>query len=216
MYIQVTTKCNMRCGHCCYACEPGKGEHMPFEVFAEVLSRWGKKILVDNQWIVIGGGEPTLHPDFWKIISHALSYGPVWVATNGSNTEDALTLCRMAKRGVLRGVLSRDKWHEPIDPVVVETFMAGLVEQEFGYWTNDPKSFDSREIRTVKNPYIGGHAKAGLGGCPCRGVHIKPDGNIYSCGCETAVQIGTVTDGIAVKYQCVSLYDGCYKEWIGN
>ncbi len=216
MYIQVTTVCNMHCAHCCYACEPGKGEHMPFEMFQKVLNNWGEKIFQDNRWIVIGGGEPTLHPDFWKIITYALSYGHVWVATNGSIKEDALALCRMAERGVLRAVLSLDQWHKPIDPEVVESFMTGLTEHEFGYWSDVPNGMDKREIRVVKNPYKGGHALDGVDSCPCRMVHIKPDGIIYSCGCETAIQIGTVNEGIMEKYQCINPYSGCYKEWIGS
>ena len=215
MYIQITSKCNMRCGHCCFACEPGKGEHMSFDMFAEILNKWGERISRDNKWIVIGGGEPTLHPDFWKIISHALSYGHTWIATNGSITEDALKLCRMAERGVLWAVLSLDKWHEPIDPIVIDAFRTGLSEHEFGYKSKDSNSKDKRQIRTVKQPKIGGNAKQGLNSCPCRGMQIRSDGTIYSCGCDTAIQIGTVDTGILEKYQCVSLYDGCYKEWVG-
>lgn len=33
MVIRITSKCNMRCAHCCYSCSPNKGQHMDMWTF---------------------------------------------------------------------------------------------------------------------------------------------------------------------------------------
>jgi MoaA/NifB/PqqE/SkfB family radical SAM enzyme len=42
----------------------------------------------DTETVSIGGGEPTLHPDFFEILKLCLSeFDYVWMATNGSKTD---------------------------------------------------------------------------------------------------------------------------------
>lgn len=52
MYLQITTRCNMHCDHCCYRCEE-TGEDMSLEIFEKALS-------YDDETATIGGGEPTV------------------------------------------------------------------------------------------------------------------------------------------------------------
>jgi hypothetical protein len=84
-YIQITEKCNMSCDHCCYSCTM-QGQHMPLQTAKMAID-----FAVDNGFdeaLSIGGGEPTLHPDFFEILKYALDSGcNVWMATNGSQTE---------------------------------------------------------------------------------------------------------------------------------
>jgi pyruvate-formate lyase-activating enzyme len=51
--------------------------------------------------IALGGGEPTLHPEFWEYVGLALRYNTsdlrVFLVTNGANTEDALALAKLAQ-----------------------------------------------------------------------------------------------------------------------
>lgn len=201
----------MSCSHCGFACNQ-KGEDMPFNMFQEIMRRWAYRLDFENKWIVIGGGEPTLHPDFWKILSYAMSFGVPWVATNGSKVSDSLTLARLGARNKIRAVLSQDKWHDPIEQHVIDAFKNGLKKQFCGWWEN--KDFtDAREVRTVIFPYNAGRCDNGVQSCLCKSVQIRPNGDIFGCGCPESPLIGTVKDGFLEKYKDVPLFDTCYKEW---
>jgi hypothetical protein len=209
----------MSCKHCCYAVGNGKpGEHMPLEVFKEILKKWYTAIDEKDGFVVLGGGEPTLHPQFWDIVGASYPYGMTWLATNGSNKKDALTLCEMAKRGALHAVLSLDKWHDPIDEEVVKKFTEGLDVYYHGAYKcmYSKNKQDKREIRTVIIPLEGGRSRCletTRKGCPCPGIHFKPPDKIFPCGCDDAPQIGTVDTGITdIQYKYYNIANGCHKK----
>lgn len=62
--INITEKCNLHCGHC-YINSSTNGRHMLLADF-EIVLRECQKIGITQ--IALGGGEPTLHPDFPKIL----------------------------------------------------------------------------------------------------------------------------------------------------
>ena len=128
MYTHITTKCNMTCAHCCYAATM-KGRDMTLKMFKTILKKWSGTINTGSNYIVLGGGEPTMHPEFWEFVEYAQRCGYPWLATNGSNTETALKLCEMAKTGELSCALSIDEWHDPIDPEVVKAFKDDMVDK---------------------------------------------------------------------------------------
>jgi MoaA/NifB/PqqE/SkfB family radical SAM enzyme len=141
--------------------------------------------------IFLGGGEPTLHPRFWEFLGLAMRYNgtdgevEVGIITNGSRTEDALALARLAKRGAIYAGLSQDEWHEHIDERVVRAFT-----KPDQFLRDGPP--DLREIRNVRTPWAQGRAKDwGNEGCSCEEIVVTPDGRLYACGC-LAVQLGTV------------------------
>ena len=166
MYIQITTRCNMKCRHCCYACTE-KGEDMSLAVFKKALE-------YDNEAISIGGGEPTIHPQFWEFIGLALGYSEyVWLATNGKETDTALALARMAKRGVLACELSQDKYHSKIDKKVVAAFTK---ENKRGEYISNYQDSDLRGIRDItslgREPIKAGRCKDGSQGCVCEDLLV--------------------------------------------
>ena len=184
MYIQITNRCNMACEHCGMSCGPA-GEDMSMEVFKAA----GQLAQDNGHYISLGGGEPTLHPDFWAFIGLSLAYseeGYVWLATNGSQTETALKLARMAEKGVIGCALSQDQYHDEIDDRVIEAFAS---DHRPGLRGND-----SREIRCVDGNIVqaGRAAEWGnLEGCVCDDLFVSPDGKLWACGCQS-VQFGTV------------------------
>lgn len=90
MYLQITTKCNMACQHCCYSCKPGKGIHMSWDTAIDAINFASGY----TSSISIGGGEPTLHPRFFDILERCLdTFDYVWMATNGTQTK---TMWRLA------------------------------------------------------------------------------------------------------------------------
>ena len=202
MYIQITTRCNMTCAHCCmnavYAPKARRGLDMSMKTFASAIRLAEER----GDTISIGGGEPTVHPKFWQMLGITLGSAAefVWLATNGKMTETALALAGLAKGSERFGVaLSQDRWHDPIDPRVVSAFKR-----------------NGLEIRTVTNIANVGRAKAnGIATddkCPCPGLMVRPNGDIFPCGCEDAPCIGNVNLGGIREEFMAALDDDDYRD----
>jgi len=187
-YVQITTICNYRCPHCCFSCTK-KGEHMTFEVFKKAVE-FAKN---NGEQLVIGGGEPTLHPQFWDIIGYGLTNGfyasNLWMATNGSQKEIVKRLRDMARDGIMSVAVSTDRFHPPLDPEVKKWFTKG--RDDYDTYKNDLRDFHG-PITPIKR----GRAKTGIDKCCCEGLMIKPNGDIYHCGCPKSIKIGDVWKGI--------------------
>ena len=208
----------MTCEHCCYSATKS-GEDMSMKTFKKILDKFHPDIESGDGYVVLGGGEPTLNPEFWRMVELAWKYGCPWMVTNGSNKKSALLIAEMAKKGYLHGVLSLDKWHDPIDREVIDAFTKGLTHYDEGgykYMINPECHQDKREIRTVILPISGGRATSNKNtrpGCPCPGFHFVPDESIYPCGCEDSPVIGTVDSGVTdIQYKYYNINAGCYKE----
>ena len=89
MYLQITTKCNMTCDHCYCSCTM-RGKHADKQTWEQMIYFASQQ---DSGSITIGGGEPTLHPDFFPILKECLDeFDYVWMATNGSITKSMYRL----------------------------------------------------------------------------------------------------------------------------
>jgi len=121
LYIQVTTRCNMQCKHCKFACSPKRGKDMPLDVF-----RFAADIgLAEDEYITIGGGEPTLHPDLIFMLGYVALLGGVdhrpFMVTNGAVEERLWNVLVHAHEAEMLDLhVSRDPWHdeEKIPPYV--------------------------------------------------------------------------------------------------
>ena len=190
MYIQITTRCNMKCAHCCGSYTE-KGTDMSRDVFLAAVQEAEAR----GEFVTIGGGEPTLHPLFWDFIGLALAHedskGSVHVITNGSRKETALRLARLARTGAVGADLSRDKYHSVIDPLVVTAF----TREDNNSWARDHN--DLRGIRTVDSILNLGRAKLNsIGiedGCSCNDLFVTPDGKLWACAHQD-LQFGTIFD----------------------
>jgi len=88
--IDLTNRCNFKCP-VCFAEAKGEGSHYILEM--EVVVKMLKALLnrpVPCRTVQFSGGEPTLHPDFPKILRTArdLGFTHLQVATNGSRFVD--------------------------------------------------------------------------------------------------------------------------------
>lgn len=80
-WLELTSACNNRCPGCgnVYAAERGP-QPMPASVWEELLAGFGP----EAAQIRLSGGEPTLHPEFFRILDAADSYDArVAIFTNG-------------------------------------------------------------------------------------------------------------------------------------
>lgn len=202
MYIMITSRCNMTCEHCCFSCTE-EGEDMSLDTFRKILS------MNKGNYITIGGGEPTLHPEFKHFLIEAIASCDVWMATNGSVKDNALLLARLAERGVLGCDLSTDHYHDygMVDPDVREAFKP----TEF---SDDKRGY--RDVsRNVQN--VGRAADTGVGiedGCACSGLMIRPNGDVHWCGCPDAKKLGNVNTDFDVPDDHGE--SECYTEYMKN
>lgn len=213
MYLQITTRCNMLCAHCCFSCSE-HGEDMSLEVAIKALDiakYYGYEI-------AIGGGEPTLHNDFELILCKAIiasrgSGCPTFIVTNGTNKDRSALISALSMSGVIVGGLSRDEWHGNIEEEVVKMFD---VKKDDFFGRNN----DNRFIRRVRKLVDSGRASMLSesfeldDGCCCSDVFVKPDGTIMYCGCSDSIVIGDVFNGIDEKFVNIdesSMMDRCHK-----
>jgi hypothetical protein len=194
MYIQLTTRCNMTCAHCCFSAT-AFGDDMSeatFRAALEYASRY-------DHYITLGGGEPTVHPKFLDFLGLAIVHNtseiPPLVVTNGKRKKISLKLAELAKRGVVQADLSQDEYHDPISEEVVLAFTP-KDRSRFGY--DDRDNGSSAGIRTVNHIMPVGRAvdnwlHSSDTGCCCEDLLVAPDGTLYACGCKT-IKLGTITD----------------------
>lgn len=197
MYLQITTRCNMACGHCCYSCTK-LGSDMPRDVVVAAM-----KLAYDmgDSHITIGGGEPTLHKNFWDYFGLVLSTidpedGSLHVATNGTVEKSALALARLARAGIVNAELSRTDWHlqQKVQPSqkVIDAFTRK--PRTYGYSDREPRDYRGvrSETGSYGTPFAVGRAEPwGVDGCCCDTLHVDPDGTLYACGCRKE-RLGTV------------------------
>ena len=180
-YIQITTRCNMTCPHCSVSCNVTDGEHMSMDIFKKAveLSESG-----NYDTITLGGGEPTLHPQFWEFLGHAMGSdrSPVWMATNGKRKRISLALADLSRNNIkFRVALSQDDFHDPIHPDVIKKFKA-----------ND------LEIRHTPPELVinkGAAKDNGIGvtdRCACAETLVEPDGRVSVCGCPGSLVLGDI------------------------
>ena len=141
----------------------------------------------------IGGGEPTIHPNFWDFLGIALSYNVenVWLATNGKKTATAIRLADLAKKGAISCRLSLDKYHDPIDQKVIDAFKRDPGNR----YENDNRASTRQDIYDGWGLINSGRAKKldmnKRDCCSCDTLFIVPSGKIFACGCQKT-QFGTV------------------------
>lgn len=201
MYIQLTTRCNMSCAHCLYACT-AEGEDMSLETFKAAVRT------AAGDYITLGGGEPTLNPHFWEMWAFAIAHGEyVWMATNGSVTDTAIALAHLTKAmgdsSLFRCELSVDDYHDPVDESVYKAFGEDLVRNTTRRRVQRGNGFHYEDVQPTK----GGRCDWGEERTCCGGPFVKPDGTVLSCDCPDAVNLGTVHNCWTPGIDCWREYD---------
>jgi radical SAM protein with 4Fe4S-binding SPASM domain len=80
-WVELTRACNLRCPHCFVEAGAPREVEMPTERILRLLDEWAELGVFS---VVITGGEPSIHPDFLKIVHYAHSLGfTVAIASNG-------------------------------------------------------------------------------------------------------------------------------------
>jgi len=72
LWIELTSRCNLRCVHCYASCGPERGERLETDTVRAVLDDAGR---LGFRFVQFTGGEPTLHQDLLGLVAHARSCG---------------------------------------------------------------------------------------------------------------------------------------------
>lgn len=202
----------MHCPHCCFSCTKN-GEDMSLATFRNVLKFYAHGYTPER--ITIGGGEPTLHKCFRKIIQLAINLKVSdtnknleipGIVTNGSIPEQAFYLLNLARQQKLSVSLSLDEYHDPISPEVKKAFK--LAE----------KNSNFIGIKCVESHQVVGVGRAKKWApppscCTSAGPTIEPNGDIRYCGCENSFIVGNVNTGLRNEemYMICKLEAECQK-----
>lgn len=86
IFLYVTERCQLRCGHCYMGERLERGLTLPYERAARIISHCRK---LGGEYITFLGGEPTLHPDLPRMVAYAnnLGYSQVMIDSNGLSFE---------------------------------------------------------------------------------------------------------------------------------
>lgn len=87
VYLYITERCQLRCEHCYMGERLDRALKMPFDEVASTLETWR---LMGGSKLTILGGEPTLHPDYIRIIRLANDLGYEHVITTSNGLEPAI------------------------------------------------------------------------------------------------------------------------------
>ena len=99
--IEITQRCNLTCPTCYADSSPDRDEFLTLAAFAELLDGLLAKGKGDADLVQLSGGEPTIHPEFFALLDHALARGfrQVYVNTNGIRLADRGFAEKLAARG---------------------------------------------------------------------------------------------------------------------
>lgn len=147
--------------------------------------------------IILGGGEPTIHSQFEKMLLEAIAAPcdedefKVLVITNGSITHRALMLASLAENGVINAEVSVDDYHdmEMVSEEVLEAF--GERTRDVAAHGSEPRPV-GRYLETLGLAFDDIDNKR----CACDEFVCNPDGTIYQCGCPDAPIVGNVKTGL--------------------
>jgi len=96
--LDLTSACNFRCPHCVDSGIINTGEALDLDTLRQSIDTLVEKGLLSV--ILIGGGEPTMHPDFEEIVRYCRGNGlQVGIVTNGSRLERVAEVADLLQEG---------------------------------------------------------------------------------------------------------------------
>jgi len=115
--LGLTEGCALSCAYCFAASARGKQPHMPTSLALRLLEEAQG---VGAQYLVLGGGEPLLHPDITQIVQRAvrLGYHDIQISTKATTVSREL-VAGLRRSGLDQIQISLDSWDpEEVDLLV--------------------------------------------------------------------------------------------------
>lgn len=133
VFFELTNACNLRCLHCGSSCGEEKGVFLSVESVEKTLRSVKENVGTEGILVVLTGGEPLLHPDFFEIVRLINDLGFRWGMTTNATliTEEAAK--KIAEGKIFSVAFSLD----------------GTKETD-NFLRNDPTAYD-RAVKGIKN-----------------------------------------------------------------
>ena len=103
LFFELTTRCNLRCAHCGSSC-CGEGTDLEPQMVSKALAEGDP----DRVMIALTGGEPMLHPQFYKIAERITDAGFCWGMTTNATLIDGAAAKRLKDAGMATVSVSID------------------------------------------------------------------------------------------------------------
>ena len=167
-----------------------------------------------GEYVTIGGGEPTIHPEFFDFLDKTIELYelgdikmPPFMVTNGKIKGKALKLLDkyIDQERPVYVQLSQDDFHDHIDPEVVQRYRAHerlkKAERYSNHRRNDNGGAGINELHNILP--VGRAKENDLGtvpiwagsrvDCCCEDAIVDPEGVVWSCGCKHT-KLGHISD----------------------
>lgn len=175
--VMVTTACDRACPNCCEGdvVLRAKGRvFSPESIAADI------RALGPVGWVNLSGGEPTLHPEFERVVElarKARGNRPLSIITNGKNLVEKSAVMKLFDRVDMSLFTAESNASEPTDLSIVERFRQRQPEVRF-------------------NPFHVVHTKSsGSGACGREKYTISTmEGRVYGCCVANGIDRAESTD----------------------
>lgn len=115
MLVRITEKCNMGCSHCMINASL-EGEHMSMNIYKQTLEFIEYNLF---PYILISGGEPTLHPDLMTMIKMAQDKNfYIMLLSNGTFLENPELKKTLLKTGITIQITNDKRFYPRRVPIV--------------------------------------------------------------------------------------------------
>jgi len=193
----------MACDHCCFECSPRKGEHTNPQTVEDTLQFIHEQARCSGElYMTLGGGEPTLHPQFFEVLPRLLADRDIYlhIVTNGKNKARAMRFIDFQEsydygdRLIVR--MSSDPYHDTPDYGVFSYYRDKKRLNVANYISPIGRG-KSSVFSQFRHPW----RKEDV--CPCEAFpFIDPSGRLFACGCKDLV-LGDVRGGFSREFQQV-------------
>lgn len=115
LFFELTDACNLSCIHCGSSASPRNRRYLETETICKVLDSVARRYTPRDIMVCLSGGEPLLHPDFFKIVAEAKKRGFACGITTNGTLVDHWTAVRMKRAGIDSVSFSLDGLRESHD-----------------------------------------------------------------------------------------------------
>ena len=179
LFIELTDICNLCCMHCGSHCSPAKGTYIDTDLLLSSLKEISEDFDPDSVMVCLSGGEPLLHPDFFKIVSGIADLGFSWGITTNGTLIDEDAAAKMQKYGLgsvtisIDGLEASHDWLRQCSGAYQKAVSAVSVLCNFGFQTQATSVIHKKNLVELEAMF---RVMCELNVCSWRIINMEPIG----------------------------------------